>query len=184
MLDRGWGQHIPNLTGRLSTHVCGYSEAYPGSVVTRVHFCYDVRNLIDLDDQRRHAMRGRLFYTAKAKKTGKVMIRIHPCARLCFCRCWTCFKEASQGPGLLEVLQGHHNPGRLEQGETSGPGRPSQGSGPSPEGRLPPQVDAEQYYSELEEQLTDEFNAELNRVPLKRLDLIFVTFQDSRMAKR
>ncbi|XP_045418988.1 calcium permeable stress-gated cation channel 1 isoform X3 [Lemur catta] len=115
-----------------------FHEAYPGCMVTRVHFCYDVRNLIDLDDQRRHAMRGRLFYTAKAKKTGKVMIRIHPCSRLCFCQCWTCFKK----------------------------------------------VDAEQYYSELEEQLTDEFNAELNRVPLKRLDLIFVTFQDSRMAKR
>ncbi|XP_053457770.1 calcium permeable stress-gated cation channel 1 isoform X2 [Nycticebus coucang] len=115
-----------------------FHEAYPGCVVTRVHFCYDVRTLIDLDDLRRHAMRGRLFYTAKAKKTGKVMIRTHPCSRLCFCKCWTCFKE----------------------------------------------VDAEQYYSELEEQLTDEFNAELNRVLLKRLDLIFVTFQDSRMAKR
>ncbi|KFO24278.1 calcium permeable stress-gated cation channel 1 [Fukomys damarensis] len=115
-----------------------FHEAYPGCIVTRVHFCYDVRNLIDLDDQRRHAMRGRLYYTAKAKKTGKVMIRIHPCARLCFCKCWTCFKE----------------------------------------------VDAEQYYSELEEQLTDEFNAELNRVRLKRLDLIFVTFQDTRMAQR
>lgn len=47
-----------------------------------------------------------------------------------------------------------------------------------------PQVDAEQYYSELEEQLTDEFNAELTRVPLKRLDLIFVTFQDARTVKR
>lgn len=46
------------------------------------------------------------------------------------------------------------------------------------------QVDAEQYYSELEEQLTDEFNAELNRVQLKRLDLIFVTFQDARTVKR
>uniref|UniRef100_A0A673TLS3 Transmembrane protein 63C n=1 Tax=Suricata suricatta TaxID=37032 RepID=A0A673TLS3_SURSU len=83
----------------------------------------------------RHAMRGRLYYTAKAKKSGKVMIKIHPCSRLCFCRCWTCFKE----------------------------------------------VDAEQYYSELEEQLTDEFNAEFNRVRMKRLDLIFVTFQDTRM---
>lgn len=58
-------------------------------------------------------------------------------------------------------------------------------------GALPPalrapltQVDAEQYYSELEEQLTDEFNAELSRVPLKRLDLIFVTFQDTRMTMR
>ncbi|KAM5340589.1 calcium permeable stress-gated cation channel 1 [Glossophaga mutica] len=114
-----------------------FHEAYPGCVVTRVHFCYDVRNLIDLDDQRRHAMRGRLYYTAKAKKSGKVMIKTHPCSRLCFCKCWTCFKE----------------------------------------------VDAEQYYSELEEQLTDEFNAEFNRVRLKRLDLIFVTFQDSRMTK-
>nr|XP_048305246.1 calcium permeable stress-gated cation channel 1 isoform X2 [Myodes glareolus] len=115
-----------------------FHEAYPGCVVTRVHFCYDVRNLIDLDDQRRHAMRGRLYYTAKAKKTGKVMIKIHPCSRLCFCKCWTCFKE----------------------------------------------VDAEQYYSELEEQLTDEFNAELNRVRLKRLDLIFVTFQDAKTVRR
>ncbi|XP_015413546.1 PREDICTED: calcium permeable stress-gated cation channel 1 isoform X2 [Myotis davidii] len=115
-----------------------FHEAYPGCVVTRVHFCYNVRTLIDLDDQRRHAMRGRLYYTAKAKRHGRVMIRIHPCSRLCFCKCWTCFKE----------------------------------------------VDAEQYYSELEEQLTDEFNAELSRIPLKRLDLIFVTFQDTRMATR
>ncbi|XP_012658969.1 calcium permeable stress-gated cation channel 1 isoform X1 [Otolemur garnettii] len=115
-----------------------FHEAYPGCMVTRVHFCYDVRTLIDLDDLRRHAMRGRLYYTARAKKTGKVMIRTHPCSRLCFCKCWPCFKE----------------------------------------------VDAEQYYSELEEQLTDEFNEELNRVLLKRLDLIFVTFQDASMAKR
>ncbi|XP_054547899.1 calcium permeable stress-gated cation channel 1 isoform X2 [Talpa occidentalis] len=115
-----------------------FQEAYQGCVVTRVHFCYDVRTLVDLDDQRRHAMRGRLYYTAKAKKSGKVMIKIHPCSRLCFCKCWTCFKE----------------------------------------------VDAEQYYSELEEQLTDEFNAEFNRVRMKRLDLIFVTFQSSRMAKQ
>lgn len=40
-------------------------------------------------------MRGRLYYTAKAKKTGKVMIRVHPCSRLCFCRCCTCFKEVT-----------------------------------------------------------------------------------------
>lgn len=46
------------------------------------------------------------------------------------------------------------------------------------------QVDAEQYYSELEEQLTDEFNAELSRIPMKRLDLIFVTFQDTKMTTR
>lgn len=56
---------------------------------------------------------------------------------------------------------------------------------PSPESaaepRLPPQVDAEQYYGELEEKLTDEFNAERNRITLKRLDMAFVTFQDERM---
>lgn len=45
------------------------------------------------------------------------------------------------------------------------------------------QVDAEQYYSELEEQLTDEFNAELNRVQMKRLDMIFVTFQDAKTVR-
>uniref|UniRef100_A0A8C9VYF6 Transmembrane protein 63C n=1 Tax=Scleropages formosus TaxID=113540 RepID=A0A8C9VYF6_SCLFO len=43
------------------------------------------------------------------------------------------------------------------------------------------QVDAEQYYSELEEKLTDEFNAEKNRIALKKLDVAFVTFRDERM---
>ncbi|KAL0969097.1 hypothetical protein UPYG_G00222590 [Umbra pygmaea] len=43
------------------------------------------------------------------------------------------------------------------------------------------QVDAEQYYSELEEKLTDEFNAEKQRISLKRLGIAFVTFRDERM---
>ncbi|KAM6961226.1 calcium permeable stress-gated cation channel 1, partial [Aplochiton taeniatus] len=43
------------------------------------------------------------------------------------------------------------------------------------------QVDAEQYYSELEEKLTDEFNAEKNRITLQRLGIAFVTFRDERM---
>ncbi|KAM3870867.1 calcium permeable stress-gated cation channel 1 [Diretmus argenteus] len=43
------------------------------------------------------------------------------------------------------------------------------------------QVDAEQHYSELEEKLTDEFNAEKNRISLKRLGIAFVTFRDERM---
>ncbi|XP_019940803.1 calcium permeable stress-gated cation channel 1 isoform X2 [Paralichthys olivaceus] len=42
-------------------------------------------------------------------------------------------------------------------------------------------VDAEQYYSELEEKRTDEFNAEKNRISLKRLGIAFVTFRDERM---
>lgn len=43
---------VPSPTGWLNIPVCGFSEAYPGCVVTRVHFCYDVRTLIDLDNQR------------------------------------------------------------------------------------------------------------------------------------
>ncbi|KAA8582237.1 hypothetical protein FQN60_008977, partial [Etheostoma spectabile] len=42
-------------------------------------------------------------------------------------------------------------------------------------------VDAEQYYSELEEKRTDEFNAEKNRISMKRLGIAFVTFRDERM---
>ncbi|XP_076017846.1 osmosensitive cation channel TMEM63C [Genypterus blacodes] len=42
-------------------------------------------------------------------------------------------------------------------------------------------VDAEQYYSELEEKRTDEFNAEKNRISMKRLGVAFVTFRDERM---
>ncbi|XP_062863115.1 calcium permeable stress-gated cation channel 1 [Trichomycterus rosablanca] len=43
------------------------------------------------------------------------------------------------------------------------------------------QVDADQYYSELEEKLTDEFNAEKNRITMKRLGIAFVTLRDERM---
>lgn len=42
-------------------------------------------------------------------------------------------------------------------------------------------MDAEQYYSELEEKRTDEFNAEKNRVSSRRLGIAFVTFRDERM---
>lgn len=55
-------------------------------------------------------MRGRLYYTAKAKKYGKVMIKTHPCSRLCFCKCWTCFKEVS-GKGVWGRSRG--GPGAL-----------------------------------------------------------------------
>ncbi|XP_051776066.1 calcium permeable stress-gated cation channel 1 isoform X1 [Erpetoichthys calabaricus] len=111
-----------------------FHEAYPSCTVTDVQFCYDVRKLMKLDGERRKAMKGRLYFTAKAQKEGKIMIKTHPCAQI-FC-CDICGFE---------------------------------------------QVDAEQYYSELEEKLTDEFNAEKNRITLKRLEMAFVTFQDERM---
>lgn len=42
-------------------------------------------------------------------------------------------------------------------------------------------MDAEQYYGELEEKRTDEFNAEKSRISMKRLGIAFVTFRDERM---
>uniref|UniRef100_A0A8B9P3D0 Transmembrane protein 63C n=1 Tax=Apteryx owenii TaxID=8824 RepID=A0A8B9P3D0_APTOW len=89
---------------------------------------------LSTNGQLRKAMKGRLYFTTKAQKEGKIMIKTHPCARIFCCR--ICGFE---------------------------------------------QVDAEQYYGELEEKLTDEFNAERNRITLKRLDMAFVTFQDERM---
>ncbi|XP_062433122.1 calcium permeable stress-gated cation channel 1 isoform X4 [Rhea pennata] len=111
-----------------------FHEAYPSCTVTNVQFCFDVRKLMKLDAERRKAMKGRLYFTTKAQKEGKIMIKTHPCARIFCCR--ICDFE---------------------------------------------QVDAEQYYGELEEKLTDEFNAERNRITLKRLNMAFVTFQDERM---
>ncbi|CAI5764301.1 calcium permeable stress-gated cation channel 1 isoform X1 [Podarcis lilfordi] len=111
-----------------------FHEAYPSCTVTGVQFCSDVHTLMKLDSERRKAMKGRLYFTTKAQKEGKIMIKIHPCSRIFCCR--SCGFE---------------------------------------------EVDAEQYYGELEEKLTDEFNAERSRIALKRLDMAFVTFQDERM---
>uniref|UniRef100_A0A8C2IQL4 Transmembrane protein 63C n=1 Tax=Cyprinus carpio TaxID=7962 RepID=A0A8C2IQL4_CYPCA len=99
-------------------------EAYPSCTVTDIRFCFDVQKLMKLDSERRKAMKGRLYFTTKAQKEGRIMIKTHPCAQI-FC-CDICGFE---------------------------------------------QVDAEQYYSELEEKLTDEFNAEKNRISMKRLVL-------------
>ncbi|XP_058604865.1 calcium permeable stress-gated cation channel 1 [Onychostoma macrolepis] len=109
-------------------------EAYPSCTVTDIRFCFDVQKLMKLDSERRKAMKGRLYFTTKAQKEGRIMIKTHPCAQI-FC-CDFCGFE---------------------------------------------QVDAEQYYSELEEKLTDEFNAEKNRISMKRLGIAYVTFRDERM---
>ncbi|XP_052009231.1 calcium permeable stress-gated cation channel 1-like isoform X2 [Xyrauchen texanus] len=111
-----------------------FHEAYPSCTVTDIRFCFDIQKLMNLDSERRKAMKGRLYFTTKAQKEGRIMIKTHPCAQI-FC-CDICGFE---------------------------------------------QVDAEQYYSELEEKLTDEFNAEKNRISMKRLGIAFVTFRDERM---
>ncbi|XP_063146225.1 calcium permeable stress-gated cation channel 1 isoform X1 [Candoia aspera] len=125
---------IPKEITDTSLVIKHFHEAYPSCTVTGVQFCSDVHRLMKLDSERRKAMKGRLYFTTKAQKEGKIMIRIHPCSRIFCCR--ICGFE---------------------------------------------EVDAEQYYGELEEKLTDEFNAERSRIALKRLDMAFVTFQDERM---
>uniref|UniRef100_A0A8D0GWU8 Transmembrane protein 63C n=1 Tax=Sphenodon punctatus TaxID=8508 RepID=A0A8D0GWU8_SPHPU len=125
---------IPKEITDSSLVIKHFHEAYPSCTVTNVQFCFDVRMLMKLDAERRKVMKGRLYFTTKAQKEGKIMIKTHPCARI-FC-CHGCGFE---------------------------------------------QVDAEQYYGELEEKLTDEFIAERNRITLKRLDVAFITFQDERM---
>ncbi|KAI4879103.1 hypothetical protein NFI96_014442, partial [Prochilodus magdalenae] len=109
-------------------------EAYPSCTVTDICFCFDVQKLMKLDSERRKAMKGRMYFTTKSQKEGRIMIKTHPCAQILCCD--MCGFE---------------------------------------------QVDAEQYYSELEEKLTDEFNAEKNRITMKRLGIAFVTFRDERM---
>uniref|UniRef100_A0A8B9K9E4 Transmembrane protein 63C n=1 Tax=Astyanax mexicanus TaxID=7994 RepID=A0A8B9K9E4_ASTMX len=109
-------------------------EAYPSCTVTDICFCFDVQKLMKLDSDRRKAMKGRMYFTTKSQKDGRIMIKTHPCAQILCCD--VCGFE---------------------------------------------QVDAEQYYSELEEKLTDEFNAEKNRITMKRLGIAFVTFRDERM---
>ncbi|XP_067098659.1 calcium permeable stress-gated cation channel 1 [Osmerus mordax] len=111
-----------------------FHEAYPSCTVTDIRFGYNVHKLMRLDTERRKAMKGRLYFTTKTQKEGKIMIKTHPCAQILCCD-----------------LFGFE------------------------------QVEAEQYYSELEEKLTDEFNAEKNRISLKRLGVAFVTFRDERM---
>uniref|UniRef100_A0A8C6PN84 Transmembrane protein 63C n=1 Tax=Nothobranchius furzeri TaxID=105023 RepID=A0A8C6PN84_NOTFU len=106
-----------------------FHEAYPSCTVTDIRFCFDVHKLMKLDLERK-AMKGRLYFTTKAQKEGKVMIMTHPCAQI-FC-CDICgFEKVS--------------------------------------------------FVTLEEKRTDEFNAEKNRITMKRLGIAFVTFRDERM---
>uniref|UniRef100_A0A8C1I374 Transmembrane protein 63C n=2 Tax=Cyprinus carpio TaxID=7962 RepID=A0A8C1I374_CYPCA len=129
--DEKVGEQLYSCSCVTTPHFC---EAYPSCTVTDIRICFDVQKLMKLDSERRKAMKGRLYFTTKAQKEGRIMIKTHPCAQI-FC-CDICGFE---------------------------------------------QVDAEQYYSELEEKLTDEFNAEKNRISMKRLGIAFVTFRDERM---
>lgn len=114
-------------------------------------------------------MKGRLYFTTKAQKEGKIMIKTHPCAHIFCCR----FCGFEQVGGWGQGCRQHIPTARQSMAacQCSSPAGPW----------LFLQVDAEQYYGELEEKLTDEFNAERNRITLKRLDMAFVTFQDERM---
>ncbi|XP_053330940.1 calcium permeable stress-gated cation channel 1 isoform X2 [Spea bombifrons] len=127
-------RRIPQEVSDASLITKHFHEAFPSCTVTDVQFSYDVRRLMKLDRERRKAMKGRMYFAGRAQKEGKIMIKTHPCSRLCPCDCC-----------------------RFQQ------------------------VDAEQFYAELEEKLTDEFTLERNRIAMKRLGTAFVTFQDERM---
>ncbi|XP_034051023.1 LOW QUALITY PROTEIN: calcium permeable stress-gated cation channel 1-like [Thalassophryne amazonica] len=82
-----------------------FHEAYPSCTVTDIRFCFDVHKLMRLDLERRKAMKGRLYFTTKAQKEGKIMIKTHPCARIfccdfCgfekVCRCRTYYSELEE----------------------------------------------------------------------------------------
>uniref|UniRef100_A0A8D0FQT7 Transmembrane protein 63C n=1 Tax=Strix occidentalis caurina TaxID=311401 RepID=A0A8D0FQT7_STROC len=78
--------HIPKEITDPSLIIKHFHEAYPSCTVTNVQFCFDVRKLMKLDVERRKAMKGRLYFTTKAQKEGKIMIKTHPCARIFCCR--------------------------------------------------------------------------------------------------
>lgn len=135
---------------------------------------------------RRKAMKGRLYFATKAQKDGKILIKTHPCAQI-FC-CDVCgFEKVSYlrcsfyafsvtGMQRLCPTTGWHSD--LKVAATTVFHSGCRGN-MCWDASL--QVDAEQYYSELEEKWTDEFNAEKNRVSMKRLGVAFVTFRDERM---
>uniref|UniRef100_A0A669PLY5 Transmembrane protein 63C n=1 Tax=Phasianus colchicus TaxID=9054 RepID=A0A669PLY5_PHACC len=85
------------------------NEAYPSCTVTNVQFCFDVRKLMKLDAERRKAMKGRLYFTTKAQKEGKIMIKTHPCARIFCCRFCGFEQVGSRGLGCRQ-----RGPSRLD----------------------------------------------------------------------
>lgn len=130
-------------------------------------------------------MKGRLYFATKAQKDGKILIKTHPCAQI-FC-CDICgFEKVSYLCCSFYAFS--HRDAQIASYHWMALRSKSRGNNLSStvdaEGTCCDaflQVDAEQYYSELEEKWTDEFNAEKNRVSMKRLGIAFVTFRDERM---
>lgn len=124
-------------------------------------------------------MKGRLYFATKAQKDGKILIKTHPCAQM-FC-CDICGFEKVYL--WLSFCAFSHRDAQIVSYHWMA--LPSKSSSKDPTLTVDVdaclQVDAEQYYSELEEKWTDEFNAEKNRVSMKRLGIAFVTFRDERM---
>ncbi|KAG8562218.1 hypothetical protein GDO81_015618 [Engystomops pustulosus] len=79
--------HIPREISDPSLITKHFHEAYPSCTVTDVQFSYDVRRLMKLDTERRQAMKGRLYFAGRSQKEGRIMIKTHPCARICPCDC-------------------------------------------------------------------------------------------------
>lgn len=138
-------------------------------------------------------MKGRLYFTTKSQKEGRIMIKTHPCAQI-FC-CDLCGFEQVQCNIVIcsyivfmtvnNIIVMVNNTQFVSFYVIAPPQVCHWGPLHTNFSCLLLssllQIDAEQYYSELEEKLTDEFNAEKNRITMKRLGIAFVTFRDERM---
>lgn len=177
---------LTSVCALMSTSWWGWT--WKGTVMLQIELTYVVIIIDILSEDtvfcRRKAMKGRLYFASKAQKEGKIMIRTHPCAQI-FC-CDICGFEKVPFISFLEIyLQGEH----ITTGWHCNPIVAYSRLSCHSQARMQwvmcvvtfLQVDAEQYYSELEEKRTDEFNAEKNRIAMKRLGIAFVTFRDERM---
>ncbi|XP_070971396.1 calcium permeable stress-gated cation channel 1-like isoform X1 [Oncorhynchus clarkii lewisi] len=145
-----------------------FHEAYPSCTVTDVRFCFNVHKLMMLDSERYSNYDN--IEKLVSNPIQSLFCCFFPLCRfelLCFRRKAMkgrlYFATMSQKEGKIMIKT--HPCATIFCCDVCGF----------------EQVDAEQYYSELEEKLTDEFNAEKHRISLKRLGIAFVTFRDERM---
>ncbi|XP_056674283.1 CSC1-like protein 2 isoform X3 [Monodelphis domestica] len=113
-----------------------FEEAYPNCTVLEARPCYNVAKLMSLEDQRKEAERGRIYFSnLRARENTPTMINPKPCGHLCCC-----------------VVRGCE------------------------------EVEAIQYYTELEQKLKEEYKQEQEKVNQKPLGMAFVTFHNESIA--
>ncbi|XP_036621684.1 CSC1-like protein 2 isoform X2 [Trichosurus vulpecula] len=113
-----------------------FEEAYPNCTVLEARPCYNVAKLMSLEDQRKEAERGRIYFSnLRARENVPTMINPKPCGHLCCCAVRGC-----------------------------------------------EEVEAIQYYTQLEQKLKEEYKQEQEKVNQKPLGMAFVTFHNESIA--